>query len=201
MRHRVAQATLLECSGELSRKGEKRLAQLVARYPAALLEYEQTRAEMGLLESLPNIRMPGDQARQIADSIKQRIHQKLDKQEQEEWLRTRARVIYRAMAALSALAACMVLGFGGYLIHLHMQTERQMAVARAEQTLRDYAAADSSTFTDYLYDRVARQIDGAAQSQQHIVSTDSDTDNMHQLLNDLDRTPYPVLQAHADGAL
>lgn len=186
----LAQTCLLDVSGELGAKAKAQLAEHVEKYPAALLEYELIRGQFDLLRSLPKPELSDEQKREMASAIKQGVHRKLREREEATLREKRARLIYRCMAGVSSLAACVVVGVAVWMVqeHQHAQElaahERVAEATRASEALRMYFDSDTPNYTDFAYDMVDSQISRAEDLQEQVVTDHSR--GAAKLLEDLD---------------
>jgi|GEM_PF-1636964 len=141
-------ACLLDVSGELSTKRKAALREHVEKFPAATIEYQLVKGQFELLRSLPKAELNDFQKRGIASSIKQGIHKKLAKIEREKAAQNRMKLVYRALAGISGIAACIVIGVGIYTIDENIRAERQAAqIAQMNNTVEKIATiyAESTT--------------------------------------------------------
>src|SRR5579872_3439220 len=108
MRLSLSQTCLMDVSGELGKKAREQLHEHVAKFPAAMLEYEVMRGQFNLLRSVP--RLPLDEAarKHMADAIKQGVHRKVRQAELQERSRMRWRLAYKALAGVTGIAAALV---------------------------------------------------------------------------------------------
>jgi hypothetical protein len=131
----LSQACLLHAAGELGRRSSKRLIEHIETYPAATVEYEQTSANMSLLESLPGIDeeiRPLEQER-IRSKILRGVTQEHRRRRRAEFRRRLRPVFYRGMSIVSGVAAALVV-----MAAVHMV---QMRAAARQQRLRDAVTA------------------------------------------------------------
>jgi len=161
----LTETCLLDVSGELGKKTRAQLHEHMDRIPKAYLEHELIRGQFDLLRSIPKPHMTDDQRRHMASAIKQGIHRKLRKIEREQVAAKRWRIVYHAMAGVSALAASLVITVGIFLVQNHVVQERRLAIARAEQNVRDYLQPGPGNMTDYAYNNLTQEIQLAVDSQ------------------------------------
>ena len=135
----LTEACLMEASGELGANAKAKLLEHVQQFPKALLEYEIARGNMALLNSLPKPSMTDADKKKMSNAIKAGIQKKLLEQKHEEQAARRWKLIHKAVASVSAVAAGLVIAMSvNYLINEN--SRQQAAVARAEQTLDIYYA-------------------------------------------------------------
>ncbi len=123
----LTESCLLDASGELGAKARAQLHEKVATIPAAKLEYEVIKGQFALLRSLPRPQLTDEEKRHIASNIKQGIHRKLRERQHELQARNRWKLIYQAMAGVSALAACLVVAASVYFVQSGEEARRQQA--------------------------------------------------------------------------
>ncbi len=113
----LTEACLMDASGELGANAKAKLAEHVQQFPKALLEYEIARGNMALLNSLPKSAMTDVGAKKMSNAIKAGIQKKLVEQKREEQARRRWKLIHRAVAGVSAVAAGLVIAMSiNYLV-------------------------------------------------------------------------------------
>ncbi len=127
--------------------------------------------------------MSAEVRRRIASEIKQGVHRKLRQREREALTAKRWKFAYRAMAAVSGLAACLLVAAGVLLAQQHVAME---AVANAEKNLQDWHDAGADTLTDLRYEDVAQQISDLQDENKAVASNDAPHSAMEQLLDDVD---------------
>jgi hypothetical protein len=152
MKLTLTEACLLEASGELGGKAHAHLQEHIAKYPAALLEYEIARGNLSLLKTLPKVELSEDQKRIIGNNIKAGVQKKLWAKRHEEQANQRWKHIYRALAVASAVAAAVVVtGSFYYLDQENAKQRSAMAKAqlqRTEQVLDSFLAPEQLTAID-----------------------------------------------------
>ena len=161
----LTETCLLDVSGELGKKAKAQLHEHMERIPKAYLEHELIRGQLDLLRSIPKPQMTDEQRRRMASTIKQGVHRKLRQIERTQIAAKRWRIVYHAMAGVSALAACLVITTGIFLVQNHVVQERRVAVARAEQNVREYLQSGPGNMTDYAYNNLNHEIQLAADNQ------------------------------------
>lgn len=181
----LAQTCLLHVSGELGTKAKAQLEEHVEQFPAALVEFELVKGQYAMLRSLPQPHMSSEQRRQIASAIKQGVHRKLRQQENARAAKKRWKLIYRAMAGVTGIAASLVIAAGMWMVQQHQDSQREATLARAEQQVLDYLDTDSENRTDYAYSEVASQIQ-SLESEQLLASEGLSNATTVQLLDALD---------------
>ena len=153
----LTETCLLEVSGELGETAKAQLREHIATIPAAKLEYELIKGQFELLQSIPKPTLTDIQKREIASHIKQGNHRKLRQVEQQEQARNRWKLIYRAMAGVSAIAACGVIVVTILTVNQNVSEQRTaariQAIERAIESMRD--AEQENTFGQSLRDVAA----------------------------------------------
>jgi len=196
----LPQTCLLDLSGELGQNARKQLHEHIAKYPAALLEYEVLRGNYDLLRSLPKAEISDERQKFLAGQIKQGIHRKLRENERKIVATKRWRIVYHALAGASALAACLVVYASvNYMID-QVNKERQQAIANAKDHVRDYLDTGSANLTDYAYNNMADQIQSAADGQAALSTQGVSGRAMQKLQDDLDDS-LPPGAANEPGSL
>jgi len=177
----LSQTCLLEVSGELGKKAHAQLQEHVAKFPAAMLEYELTRSQFELLRSVPPLPLDEQACRQVAQAIKLGVQQKLRAQERQVILARRWRIAYRALAGVTGLAAALVI-FASVRITGREAERRQ--VASAASHLMEYLSTDAANQTDADLDHVARQIGELEDARLSLAAPDSiSAQSVQDLLN------------------
>ncbi len=123
----LTETCLLEVSGELGSNARVQLREHVQRFPAAKLEYEIIKGQYDILTSIPKPAMSDVQKREISSRIKQGIHRKLRLKTQQEHSRNRWKLVYKAMAGISAIAACGVIAVTIFYLERSVAAQRQEA--------------------------------------------------------------------------
>jgi hypothetical protein len=145
----LTEACLMDASGELGANAKAKLHEHVQQFPAALLEYEIARGNMALLKSLPKPTMTDADKKKMANVIKAGIQKRLLEQKREEQAKRRWKLIHKAVAGVSAVAAGLVIAMSvNYL--MNENTRQHNAVARVEQVLNTYYSADAAAETEQL---------------------------------------------------
>jgi hypothetical protein len=184
----LTETCLLEVSGELGESARGQLREHIATIPAAKLEFEVIKGQFELLQSLPKPVLSESQKREIASSIKQGIHRKLRQIEHQEQARNRWKLIYRAMAGVSAIAACGVIVFTLFYVDSSMKHDRQQARIDSIQNAIDAMTAveQENSFGQSIRD-VAAGIDELEKGSPTLVGVQSQ--EMSNLLEALSNMP------------
>jgi hypothetical protein len=181
----LAQTCLLDVSGELGAKAKAQLQEHVAKYPAALVEHELTRVQFDLLRSMPKPEFSEERKRLIAAQIKRGIHLKLREKELKIAAGKRWKIVYHALAGASALAACLVIYASVQLMVKQVEEDRRQAIAKAEQSMRDYLDTDAANMTDFAFDNVASEIKTASEKYGALATSEVSHQAMQKLADDL----------------
>lgn len=197
----LTEASLLDASGELSRKTKQQLEGYLARHPAARAEYGFVQSAFALLRRLPRTELPADQQQAVSQRIKQGIHQVLRDREREERAARRWKMVYHAMAGAAGLAASLLIAASVFYVHYQAEQRRQADVARAEQSMRDYLGTGAINLTDYAFNDVASEIQSAVERQQSLVTSDSTRAAMQKLVDDLGMVTDPDTNAVDPGPM
>ncbi len=183
----LPQTCLLDVSGELGKKAKAQLHEHVAKYPAAMLEYELVRGQFELLRSAPKLPFDELAARRTADAIKQGVHRELSRREHQEVMHRRWRMVHRALAGITSVAAALVIYAGVKMV----QTEAtRREVAQAESHMQDYLSTDTTNQTDADLDGVKNQLAALEDSQLSMASQDDGgSQSVQDLINSADDVP------------
>jgi hypothetical protein len=154
----LTEACMMDASGELGAAAKARLLEHVQQFPKALLEYEIARGNMALLNALPKPEMSDEEKKKMANAIKAGIQKKILDKKREEQAKRRMKLIYRAVAGISAVAAGLVIAMSiNYLVG--QDQKQRMAVARAEQVLNTYFAEDTKSSFEGALDQARKDLD------------------------------------------
>jgi hypothetical protein len=182
----LPQTCLLDVSGELGKKAKAQLHEHVAKYPAAMIEYELVRSQFQLLRSVPRLPLDELAARRMAAAIKQGVHRELNRREHQVIMHRRWRLAYRALAGITSVAAALVIYFGVKMV----QTEAtRREIAQAESHVQDYLSTDTTNQTDSDLDHVATQIAALEDAHLSLASQDDGTQSVQDLINSADDVP------------
>lgn len=181
----LAQTCLLDVSGELGAKAKAQLREHVAKYPAALVEHELVRVQFELLRSMPKPEFSEGRKRLIAAQIKRGVHLKLRENETKKSAGRRWKIVYHALAGASALAACLVIYASVRLMVRQVEEDRRQAIAKAEQSMRDYLDTDAANMTDFAFDNVANEIRSAGDKYGALATSEVARRAMQKLADDL----------------
>ncbi len=131
----LSQACLLHAAGELGAESSRRLVEHIETYPAAMLEYDQTVANLASLKALPALE---EEFRPLQlEQMRRQIHNGViakQRQERRKEIKRKLRpIFYRGMSLVSGVAAALVVMAGVHMV--------QMRAAARAQRLRDAATS------------------------------------------------------------
>ena len=185
----LSEACLMEASGELGAKAHAKLQAHIEKFPAALLEFEIARGNLELLRTLPKVQLTQDEKRQIGSNIKVGIQQKLWRAQQADKVARRWKFAYRALAGVSGVAACLVIGAGV----LWVKDQNDLRTVRtAEQLVNGYLAAGQANGTDQRFGEVSQDIDALINGMS-ATKSGSRSDEMMSMAGDEDLPPADEL--------
>jgi len=185
----LTETCLLEVSGELGEKARLQLREHVATFPAAKLEYEVIKGQFEMLTSIPKPVLTDEQRRAIASGIKQGIHKKLRANERAEQARNRWKLVYKAMAGVSAIAACAVIAVTIYTVQQNMEDQRrEMAIKQINDFGRVMQESENENAFGESIRNVAAGIDSLQKDSGSAVAG-VQTQEMSNLLDALSNIP------------
>ena len=167
------EACMLEVSGELGQKARQHLLARLHDDPRALAEYETIKADYALLRGATDQAIPEDAKAQIVVAIKTGVHRQLRERKRQQNAEIRSRFTYSALTGISAVAACLIVTLSIVSVQHNRTQSRDLAVAQAEDTLRDYIIADSDNMTDVAIASLNRQITNADTALQQAAPVES----------------------------
>jgi hypothetical protein len=182
----LSETCLLDVSGELGRKAKVQLQEHVAKYPAALLEYELTRSQFELLRSMPKVELDEVSRQRIGEAIKRGIHEKLRQRERDARARKLRKIMYHAMAGVSGIAAVLVIAFS---IKMTRAEAERREVALAASHINEYLSTDSTNQTDADLNDVAMQVSALENTQVSLATPESGSlQAVSDLINNVDNS-------------
>lgn len=183
------EACLLDLSGELGANARAQLHAHLQANPLAQAEYDRIRANFAILQAEPVPYIPEIEKARLSHSFKNAIRRQSKKRHSQKSIDWRGRLIYAAMASASGIAACLVVTVTVLAAQHDRESQRQQAIARAEESVRDFMNADSENVTDVEIATLDGQIRNADPVQLQQISTVETTGNRARLLEMIDPTP------------
>jgi anti-sigma factor RsiW len=158
-RMNLSEVMLLEASGELSSGTRAKLQAHMAKHPETRAQFEQIKHELQLLRSMPRLELTEETRRQMASSIKQGVQKRLRQIEWEEKAGKRWKLIYRALAGVSAAAAAIVIVAGILAINKSaLDAREQERIATVRSAVNQMASLDGQRDGDEEYAEVKDSI-------------------------------------------